>query len=201
MHRKHYYSLLGTLYLLCFFSQSLRAQAKLQLEPNCGVQHVRHVGCTLENKSEHRALSVVQGLRLNWRLNPRLTLIGGTSTTDLFSARYLFPPKWYAFVTTRLYFHPKRQPRISGLKMFNEVGLEYEILRGGVSVPYYFGVTYAPQKTWGLVGRLRAPSFPLLADRHGNFKLTEFRLEVGVVMDLSRKARPPRKLWECSRRR
>ncbi|MFT5820292.1 MAG: hypothetical protein ACI8ZM_001531 [Crocinitomix sp.] len=167
--------------LLAFIiTPSTFAQPKFQLEAYSGVQHVHHHLCNLEDKSYHRGFTMSAGLRFNFNLNDRWSIIPGYTLNNIIGDNYTFPFERILRLDVRYRF--RGSPRFPRFRLSAETGLEWAYYDKRIKFPIYLGAQYNLNAYMDLFMRARLPNL-LEFDALQLYHFVESSIEIGIAFN------------------
>ena len=162
-----------------FCSSFAFSQVQFQFEPSVCTHFVHHINCQLEDKDHHRGVTISPGIRLNFDVSKRFTLIASAVTKN-FVGEVLYPQeRVYSLNVKYKIGHFKNRPDIDFMV---ESGLGYNKTAKRLEVPFYFGtaIPVGPVLTWNT--RVSLPVFSLRADEIGEFRYAAYGVDMGLAM-------------------
>lgn len=156
------------------------AQPKFQIEAYTGMQHVHHHQCNLEDKSYHRGFTMSAGLRFNFNLNDRWSIIPGYTLNNIVGDNFVFPFERILRLDVKYRF--RRSPRFPRFRMSAETGLEWAYYDKKIKFPIYIGTQYNLNAFMDVFTRLRLPNL-VEYDALQLYHFVEVSFEIGIAFN------------------
>lgn len=164
--------------VLLFSLQTFAQSSFFQFEPYIGAQHIYHHGCSLEDKSDHRGITISSGFRLNFDISNRFTIVTGYSMNNIAGNNLIFPTE--RLVRLDLKYRIGHFKNMERADFTAEIGLEWLINFKLFKYPLYLGTQFHINDNldWNL--RVKPPSILVMTDVIGTFPFVESSIESGI---------------------
>ena len=163
-------------------------RSRFQVELFGGGQYIYHHECALEDKSIHRGYTGSSGIRLNFDLSKRFTIIGGYTVNNLLGDNTKFPLERVFRVDIR--YNIGHFKKVKKLNFTVETGAELNQKNMQLNIPIYLGtmVHINPMLDWNT--RFSPPNFMVLTDFVGTFNFVTYRVETGIAWRIYGSSKP-----------
>jgi hypothetical protein len=161
------------------FNSIIFSQCRLHFEPTLSTQYCHHIHCKLENKDPHRGVTFSPGVRLNFDLTKKVTLIASAVTKNLVG-EVQYPVERVYSINAR--YHVAQFRNAPNVKFIAESGIGYNVTAKHLEIPLYIGTSYAinPTLTWNTRINLAI----LKKSNDGKFNYGSYGFDMGLAMRL-----------------
>ncbi len=179
----------GTLLIIYLLTiNSIAQNSRFQFETYIGTQSIHHHKCSLDDKDIHRGCTGSAGVRLNFDLSKRFTLVTGLTYNNLVGDNLMFPKE--NIFRLDLKYSIGHFNKLKALDFTIETGVEYVSNFKFFKFPFYLGTQIHLNKLLDWNSRFKIPSILVLSDAIGTFDYIEVSFETGLSYRLISHPKP-----------
>jgi hypothetical protein len=153
------------------------SQCRFHFEPTLSTQYCHHIHCKLENKDPHRGVTFSPGIRFNYDLTKKVTLVASVVTKNL-AGEVQYPIERVYSINAK--YHVAHFRNAPNVQFITETGIGYNVTAKHIEVPLYIGTSVAlnPILTWNTRVNLAI----LKKNEDGTFNYGSYGVDMGLAM-------------------